>query len=126
PDAFALMVDVNVKGTFNTIHATQGLLRAETGYVVAVSSVAAAARVVGFGGYIATKAATVDALVKGVDRRAVRIAHPTYIAPVLGLRTLLWRADARRTAKGAPKIIAAYDGTDAIHDRTAALLKSPE
>lgn len=186
PDAFALMVDVNVKGTFNTIHAAYGLLRADTGYVVVLSSVAAAARVVGFGGYVATKAATealagtadleqrasgvrvgtayfsfldtdlvrdaqtnagfeamrrsipwpvrrvtsldaaVDALVKGVDRRAIRIAHPKYIAPALGLRTLLWRADARRTAKGAPRIIAAYDGTDAIHDRTATLLKSPE
>jgi len=57
PALFEAMVAVNVVGTFHTIQAAVPALRASKGYLLVVSSLAAASRTAGFGGYSATKAA---------------------------------------------------------------------
>lgn len=51
------MLEVNVLGTVHTIQAAVPVLRDSRGYLLAVSSLAAASRTAGFGGYSATKAA---------------------------------------------------------------------
>jgi NAD(P)-dependent dehydrogenase (short-subunit alcohol dehydrogenase family) len=54
---FKAMLEVNVLGTVHTIQAAVPALRDSRGYLLAVSSLAAASRTAGFGGYAATKAA---------------------------------------------------------------------
>jgi NAD(P)-dependent dehydrogenase (short-subunit alcohol dehydrogenase family) len=56
-DLLRAMVEINVVGTFNTIQATAPALATSKGYLLALSSLAAASRTPGFGGYSATKAA---------------------------------------------------------------------
>ena len=58
PEDFARQVEVNLGGTFNTIHAVAEPLIAARGYLLVNASSSALAGMPGLGAYVATKAAT--------------------------------------------------------------------
>ena len=121
--AFRRCMDVNFHGAMRCLRAALPLLRASSGDVVALSSVAGFAPVVGRPAYVASKHAltgTLEALRPELDRDGVGVllVHPTFVAnELVDANTASGPGTAQRSTTG--PLVTPADVADAVVDGLA-------
>jgi hypothetical protein len=125
PTVFERTIEVNVLGCYYTLRAAGPHISHANGYALAVSSLAAAVHLPLLGAYSASKAATealtgvtplgvgIDALERGIARRAPRICAPAWVARLLRVRMLTQPLVDRYVQRHLPEALAVARTEDA-------------